>query len=72
LQYNEYKDLEGKEESDEYRLRVHKNGTRVIATYELDEGVSAKFRFEYDHKVRFPFFLWLSREWMWVADMKRW
>jgi hypothetical protein len=72
LQYNEYKDLEGKEESDEYRLRVHKNGTRVIATYELDEGVSAKFRFEYDHKVRVLFFLCVRREWMWVADMKRW
>jgi hypothetical protein len=52
LAYNEYKDLDGKEESAEYRLRLHKNGTRVIATYELEEGVKAKFKFEYDDKVR--------------------
>jgi hypothetical protein len=32
----------------EYLLKLHKNGTRMLATYELDEGVEAKWTFTYD------------------------
>lgn len=48
LAYKEFKDLDFKKESAEYRLRMHKNGTRAIATYDLDEGVEATFKFAYD------------------------
>ena len=30
-----------------YRLKLHKNGTDVLASYDLEEGVEAKFRFTY-------------------------
>jgi hypothetical protein len=30
-----------------YRLKLHKNGTRMLALYELDEGVEAKWKFTY-------------------------
>ncbi|KAK3304772.1 uncharacterized protein B0T15DRAFT_558763 [Chaetomium strumarium] len=33
----------------EYRLRLHKNGTAMIAAYELDAGVEAKWTFTYYH-----------------------
>jgi hypothetical protein len=32
----------------EYLLKLHKNGTQMLATYELDEGVEAKWTFTYD------------------------
>jgi hypothetical protein len=48
LSYQEYKDLDGKVPTADYRLRLHKNGTRVIATYDLEEGVKATFKFTYD------------------------
>jgi hypothetical protein len=48
LSYEEFSDLDGKVVSDDYRLRLHKNGTRVIATYDLEKGVKATFKFEYD------------------------
>jgi hypothetical protein len=31
----------------EYRLRMHKNGTAMIATYELEDGVMARWKFTY-------------------------
>ncbi len=30
-----------------YRLKLHKNGTEVLASYDLEDGVEAKFRFTY-------------------------
>jgi hypothetical protein len=51
LSYTEYADLDGKEESADFRLRVHKNGTRVGAVYELEEGVRARLSTVYDGKV---------------------
>lgn len=30
-----------------YRLKLHKNGTQVIARYDLEEGVEAKLKFTY-------------------------
>ncbi|TRX96537.1 hypothetical protein FHL15_002809 [Xylaria flabelliformis] len=47
LQYTEYKDLKGETEGEDYRLRLHKNGTKVISTYELDDNVKATFNFKY-------------------------
>ncbi|KAH6631226.1 hypothetical protein F5144DRAFT_531717 [Chaetomium tenue] len=32
----------------EYRLKLHKNGTRILANYDLEEGVEAKWTFTYD------------------------
>jgi len=32
----------------EYRLKLHKNGTQMIANYNLEEGVEAKWTFTYD------------------------
>jgi hypothetical protein len=49
LSYQEFSDLEGKVESEDYRLRLHKNGTRVIATYDLEKGVKATFKAEYSN-----------------------
>jgi hypothetical protein len=48
LKYQEYKDLDQKVKAEQYRLRLHKNGTRAIATYELDAGVKATAKFTYD------------------------
>ena len=47
VQYTEYKDVEKREEGEEFRLRVHKNGTKGIMTYELEEGVKAYWDFAY-------------------------
>ncbi|KAF2468333.1 uncharacterized protein BDR25DRAFT_232079 [Lindgomyces ingoldianus] len=47
LKYSELKDREGKELSGDYRLKLHKNGTEVLATYDLEEGVTAKWKFTY-------------------------
>ena len=48
IAYKEFKDLDGKIPADDYRLRLHKNGTKVIATYDLEEGVKATFKFTYE------------------------
>jgi hypothetical protein len=48
LSYKEFKDIDAKVKGEDYRLRLHKNGTRVIATYDLEEGVKATFKFTYD------------------------
>ncbi|KAH6857150.1 hypothetical protein B0I37DRAFT_300601 [Chaetomium sp. MPI-CAGE-AT-0009] len=32
----------------DYRLKLHKNGTLMLANYELEEGVKAKWTFTYD------------------------
>ncbi|ORY09240.1 hypothetical protein BCR34DRAFT_487655 [Clohesyomyces aquaticus] len=48
LEYKELADLDGKKEGEDYRLRLHKNGTAVIGTYELEEGVKATWSFEYE------------------------
>jgi hypothetical protein len=48
LKYQEYKDLDQKVKADQYRLRLHKNGTKVIATYDLDAGVKATAKFTYE------------------------
>lgn len=48
LSYEEFSDLGQKTKTDDYRLRLHKNGTRVIATYDLEKGVKATFKFAYD------------------------
>lgn len=58
LSYEEYSNYDAKTPSADYRLRLHKNGTRAIATYDLEKGVSAKIEFEYDagkgEEVSFP------------------
>lgn len=48
VQYNEYVKLGEKPLASDYRLRLHKNGTRLISTYALDAGVKATFTAEYD------------------------
>ncbi|KAF2972557.1 hypothetical protein GQX73_g903 [Xylaria multiplex] len=34
-------------EGEDYRLRLHKNGTKVISTYDIDSDVEATFSFKY-------------------------
>lgn len=34
-------------EAEEYKLRVHKNGTKGLLTYRLDEGVRVYWDFAY-------------------------
>jgi hypothetical protein len=46
FKYTEYPDPETGKDTD-YLLRLHKNGTMLITTNELDEGVSAKWKFTY-------------------------
>lgn len=48
LSYEEYSNYASKTPSADYRLRLHKNGTRAIATYDLEKGVKATITFEYD------------------------
>lgn len=48
LQYKEYKSNANTVEGNDYRLRVHKNGTRLLATYDLEDGVKATFKAIYD------------------------
>jgi hypothetical protein len=36
LSYKEYKDVNKTAEAEKYKLRLHKNGTKGIMTYELD------------------------------------
>jgi hypothetical protein len=47
IKYTEYKDLERKDEGEDYKLRLHKNGTKGIMTYDLEEGVKAYWDFAY-------------------------
>lgn len=47
ITYKEYKDAEAKVPADDYRLRLHKNGTRLIATYDLEAGIKATAKFTY-------------------------
>jgi hypothetical protein len=47
LSYNELDTLGAPVNKPEYRLQLHKNGTAMQATYELDEGVVAKWKFTY-------------------------
>ncbi|KAF2734838.1 hypothetical protein EJ04DRAFT_602189 [Polyplosphaeria fusca] len=47
LKYTELQPLSLTETDDKYRLRLHKNGTEVIAMYTLDEGVTADWKFTY-------------------------
>jgi hypothetical protein len=48
LSYEEFKDVTQTVKSADYRLRLHKNGTRVIATYDLEKGVTATFKSTYE------------------------
>lgn len=48
VKYTEYKDQLTGTKGEDYLFRLHKNGTGVIATYDLDEGVKATFKFAYD------------------------
>ncbi|OAK97121.1 hypothetical protein IQ06DRAFT_281125 [Phaeosphaeriaceae sp. SRC1lsM3a] len=48
ISYEEYSNYADKTPSADYRLRLHKNGTRAIATYDLEKGVKATIKFEYD------------------------
>jgi hypothetical protein len=48
LSYEEFSDQTQKTPAADYRLRLHKNGTRVIATYDLEKGVKATFKFTYE------------------------
>ncbi|TGJ85029.1 hypothetical protein E0Z10_g3721 [Xylaria hypoxylon] len=47
LHYTEYKGLMGGIEGEDYRLRLHKNGTKVISTYDIESDVEATFSFMY-------------------------
>ncbi|EUC38297.1 hypothetical protein COCCADRAFT_83253 [Bipolaris zeicola 26-R-13] len=47
VSYKEFADTEGKAEAERYRLRVHKNGTKGLLTYRLDEGVRVYWDFAY-------------------------
>ncbi|EDU43873.1 hypothetical protein PtrSN002B_001535 [Pyrenophora tritici-repentis] len=47
LAYKEYSDAGNTVEGEAYRLRLHKNGTRGLATYELEEGVMSYWDFAY-------------------------
>ncbi|KAG9189405.1 hypothetical protein G6011_06273 [Alternaria panax] len=42
-----YKDVDKTAEAEEYKLRLHKNGTKGIMIYELDEGVQVYWDFSY-------------------------
>jgi len=47
LQYTEFNKSKGMEASADYRLKLHKNGTAMIAVYDLEEGVKANWAFTY-------------------------
>ena len=47
LKYTELENWESAKELRDYRLRLHKNGTRVMSRYDLEEGVKAKWKFTY-------------------------
>jgi hypothetical protein len=77
LGYEEFSDYTQKTPSTDYRLRLHKNGTRVIATYDLEKGVKATFKFAYDtgdDTVRrpLPFYRSLSNTIHQITDTVTW
>ncbi|KAI1264550.1 hypothetical protein F5Y18DRAFT_73498 [Xylariaceae sp. FL1019] len=45
--YTEFGDPTTKLETEDYRLRLHKNGTKLISTYDLDKDVKATVTFTY-------------------------
>ncbi|KAF2191596.1 hypothetical protein K469DRAFT_736266 [Zopfia rhizophila CBS 207.26] len=47
LKYTEVENYDTKKPKADYRLKLHKNGTRMLANYQLDEGVQAKWGFTY-------------------------
>lgn len=47
LRYREYKNNNTKEEGNTYALSMNVNGTKMLAAYDLDEGVEAKWEFLY-------------------------
>ncbi|PVI05007.1 hypothetical protein DM02DRAFT_517539 [Periconia macrospinosa] len=47
IAYKEFKDAYGKEPGSDYTFRLHKNDTRIISTYDLEEGVTAEWKFTY-------------------------
>ncbi|KAL5383727.1 hypothetical protein DPSP01_005831 [Paraphaeosphaeria sporulosa] len=48
VKYTEYKDRNAGTKGADYQFRLHKNGTSIIATYDLEKGVKATFKFAYD------------------------
>ncbi|KAF1935235.1 hypothetical protein EJ02DRAFT_416116 [Clathrospora elynae] len=47
IAYKEFADTNKKVEGGDYKLRLHKNGTRGIVTYGLEEGVKSYWDFAY-------------------------
>jgi hypothetical protein len=47
LSYTEFADVKQTKKEEFYRLRLHKNGTRVLGTYDLEEGVKATYEITY-------------------------
>jgi len=59
IKYTETENTPEKTPIADYRLRLHKNGTRILSRYDLDEGVSAKWKFTYftdDHDLAVSYF----------------
>ncbi len=50
LRYREFKNNNTREEGNVYQLAMNVNGTKVLAAYDLDEGVEAKWEFLYKSK----------------------
>lgn len=47
LSYLEYGDYHQKDAKSDFRLRLHKNATKIISTYDLAEGATATASFQY-------------------------
>lgn len=47
LKYTELNSNQGLEESADFRLRLHKNGTGMVAKYDLEPGTEARWGFTY-------------------------
>ncbi|RDL37293.1 uncharacterized protein BP5553_04726 [Venustampulla echinocandica] len=47
LKYTENDNTYNQEPTANYRLRAHKNGTSIMANYQLDKGVTAEWKFTY-------------------------
>ncbi|KAH8897522.1 hypothetical protein GQ53DRAFT_888060 [Thozetella sp. PMI_491] len=49
VRYSEFNDKAAKEKpTADFRLKLHKNGTEILATYDLEDGVEAEWQFTYD------------------------
>ena len=48
IAYSEFADLDSKKPSADYKFRLHKNGTKIISTYDLAQDVEATFEFSYE------------------------